>query len=256
MIVNELFEARRLLAEEVGAALSVVMFTGAGLSTEAGIPDFRSPGSLWTVNKPIPFDAFRASRAARAEAWRRKFAMDDSYVGARPTIGHDAIAALARSGKVASVITQNIDGLHQVSGVPDDRLVELHGNGTYATCLDCGTRHELREVRPAFEATAEPPSCRACEGPVKSATISFGQAMPEDAMRRAAAATLACDLFVAVGSSLVVYPAAGFPSAAKSAGARLIIVNREPTPLDGEADLVLRCEIGPLFSVLLGPSDS
>jgi NAD-dependent deacetylase len=249
MLVSDLRQARQLLADEVAAALSVVMFTGAGLSTEAGIPDFRSPGSLWTVNKPIPFDAFRASSAARAEAWRRKFAMDDSYVGAQPTVGHVAIAALARGGRVACVITQNIDGLHQVSGVPTDRLIELHGNGTYATCLDCGTRHELAEVRPAFEETGAPPACRVCGGPVKSATISFGQAMPEAEMRRAARAALACDLFVAVGSSLVVYPAAGFPSAAKSAGARLIIVNREPTPLDAEADLVLR------FAVLLEPSN-
>lgn len=250
MIVTELHEARARLTDEILNALSVVMFTGAGLSTEAGIPDFRSPGSLWTVHKPIPFEAFRASPAARVEAWRRKFAMDDSYAGARPTIGHAVIAELARTGRVGAVITQNIDGLHQASGVPEHKLIELHGNGTYASCLDCGLRHELAEVRPRFEASGEAPACRACGGPVKSATISFGQAMPEREMRRAAKAALECDLFVAAGSSLVVHPAAGFPSAARNAGARLVIVNREPTPLDHEADLVLRCEIGPLFSVL------
>ena len=239
------------LQDLVARARTVVGFTGAGVSTESGVPDFRSPNSPWTRNKLIPFEAFLRSPEARREAWRRKFAMDDLYRGAQPSRGHRALAALVHAGKMPAVITQNIDGLHQDSGIPPDRVVELHGNGTYATCLSCGQRHELDQVRPRFEATGEPPDCEACGGIVKSATISFGQAMPETAMRRAQALTLACDLFLAVGSSLVVYPAAAFPALAKRNGATLVIVNREPTELDAVADLAIRGEIGSVLGGLV-----
>ncbi|HEX8663984.1 MAG TPA: Sir2 family NAD-dependent protein deacetylase [Beijerinckiaceae bacterium] len=228
----------------VERAAVVAGFTGAGISTESGVPDFRSPGSPWLKNQPIPFDAYVRSREARREAWRRKFTMDDLYRGAKPSRGHLALASLVASGKMPAVITQNIDGLQQEAGVPAEKVIELHGNGTYATCLDCGERHELDWVRSRFEETGEPPDCRECEGLVKSATISFGQAMPEGPMRRAQALTLACDLFLAVGSSLVVYPAAGFPVMAKRNGAALVIVNREPTDLDEIADLVVNADIG------------
>jgi NAD-dependent deacetylase len=228
----------------VERAAVVAGFTGAGISTESGVPDFRSPGSPWLKNQPIPFDAYVLSREARREAWRRKFTMDDLYRGAKPSRGHLALASLVASGKMPAVITQNIDGLQQEAGVPAEKVIELHGNGTYATCLDCGERHELDWVRSRFEETGEPPDCRECEGLVKSATISFGQAMPEGPMRRAQALTLACDLFLAVGSSLVVYPAAGFPVMAKRNGAALVIVNREPTDLDEIADLVVNADIG------------
>ena len=231
---------------------AIVAFTGAGISTESGVPDFRSPGSPWMVNKPIPFDAFVASREARIEAWRRKFAMDDHAAGAVPNAGHRALARLINEGRSPGIVTQNIDGLHQEAGVPADRVVELHGNGTYATCLACGWRHELAEIRPVFEATGEAPTCTMCAGPVKSATISFGQAMPQDAMRRAQALTLAADLFLVLGSSLVVFPAATFPVLAKRNGARLVIVNREPTELDEIADLVVRAEIGAVLAPLAG----
>ena len=143
-----------------------------------------------------------------------------------------------------AVITQNIDGLHQAAGLAEDRVIELHGNGTYAACLSCGRRHELEWVRSCFEASGEPPECEACGGILKAATISFGQAMPEGPMRRARNLAAECDLFLAIGSSLVVYPAAAFPLFAKENGAQLVIVNREPTPLDGAADLVIRGEIG------------
>jgi len=222
-------------------------FTGAGISTESGVPDFRSPGSPWTRNKSIPFEAFLNSAEARREAWRRKFAMDNLYQDARPSRGHMALGSLVAQGKMPAVITQNIDGLHQASGIPADRVIELHGNGTYATCLSCGRRHELDWVRRRFEVTGEPPGCESCGGTVKSATISFGQSMPKEAMRRAQELTLACDLFLVIGSSLVVYPAAGFPILAKRNGAKLVIVNREPTELDGIADLVIRGEIGPVL---------
>jgi NAD-dependent deacetylase len=240
-------DLRSLIAE----ARTVVGFTGAGISTESGVPDFRSPGSPWMRNKPIPFEAFLSSAEARREAWRRKFVMDDLYQDARPSRGHRALAALVAQGKMPAVVTQNIDGLHQEAGVPADRVIELHGNGTYAACLSCGQRHELDWVRSRFETTGEPPSCAACGGIVKSATISFGQSMPETAMRRAQELTLACDLFLAIGSSLVVYPAAGLPILAKRNGAKLVIVNREPTELDDIADLVVRAEIGPVFEPLI-----
>jgi NAD-dependent deacetylase len=239
-LVNWLHESRH-----------AVMFTGAGLSTECGVPDFRSPGSPWMANKPIPFDAFVASAAARREAWRRKFAMDDSYSGAKPSSVHRLMGEWARLGRILGIITQNIDGLHQAGGAPAERLIELHGNGTYATCLNCGLRHELGDIRPQFEQTGRAPDCQACEGPVKSATISFGQRMPEAAMREADRWSRASDLFVVLGSSLVVHPAAQLPMVAKSAGARLAIVNREPTPLDPLADLIWRGEIADALAPLL-----
>lgn len=233
-------------------ASAIVGFTGAGISTESGVPDFRTPGSPWMVNKPIPFQAFAASREARIEAWRRKFAMDDHSRGAAPNRGHVALARLVEKGRSPGIITQNIDGLHQASGISEDKIVELHGNGTYATCLTCGWRHELDAIRPAFEATGEPPACAMCAGPVKSATISFGQAMPQVQMRKAHDLTLQADLFLVVGSSLVVFPAATFPVIARRNGAKLVIVNREATELDPIADLVVRAEIGVALGRLAG----
>ncbi|MDQ0301210.1 NAD-dependent deacetylase [Ancylobacter polymorphus] len=229
-----------------------VAFTGAGISTECGIPDFRSPGGLWTRNRPIDYQDFRASPAMRAEAWRRRFAMEAAFAGARPGRGHRALAQLLGEGRLRGIITQNIDGLHQASGVPEADLVELHGNSTYATCLDCATRYELDWVRARFEAERErAPDCPACTGPIKSATISFGQPMPAEAMARAKALSAACDVFLVLGSSLVVWPAAGFPVQAKRAGARLVIINREPTELDDLADLVIRADIGAVFDAAL-----
>lgn len=240
----------RELIELIAEAQDVVAFTGAGLSTESGIPDFRSKDSAWKRHPPIPYAEFMASADARAEAWRRKFAMDDLYAGAQPGRGHKALASLVRDGWISHIITQNIDGLHQASGVPDKQIVELHGNGTYAKCLSCGVRHELARIRPEFEETGRAPECL-CGGPVKGATIAFGQAMPQQEMKRAQKATLGCDLFLAIGSSLVVYPAAGFPIMAKENGAKLVIINRDPTPLDQIADLVLRQEIGDVFEPMI-----
>ena len=238
----------RLLQE----ARRAVVFTGAGISTESGIPDFRSPGGIWTRYQPIDFDDFLHSRAARREAWRRKFATDPTIRAARPNRGHRAVAALVRRGTAASVITQNIDGLHQASGVPEDRVIELHGNTTYAHCLDCRRRYEIDALRVAFERDEEPPLCELCGGLVKTATISFGQPMPQAAMERAERETLAADLFIVAGSSLVVYPAAGFPELAKRNGAALVIVNRDPTGLDDIADLVLNRAIGETLGAAVG----
>ena len=244
---QQILELKNMLSTSKRA----VVFTGAGVSTESGIPDFRSPGGIWTKYQPIDFREFMTSEEARRETWRRKIAVDEAVSTAQPNRGHRAIAHLVHTGKVSSVITQNIDGLHQRSGVSEDRVIELHGNGTYAACLECAKRYELPEVFSAFLVNEEPPVCE-CGGFIKSATISFGQPMPFEPMRRAQAESKSCDLFIAVGSSLVVYPAAGFPAVAKQNGARLVILNREQTELDFLADLVLNLEIGPTLGEVTG----
>jgi NAD-dependent deacetylase len=244
-------DARELRAL-LDRARRVVVFSGAGISTESGIPDFRGPGGFWTRMAPIDFRDFLGSHEARQETWRRKFATDPTIRTAQPNRGHRAVAMLVRQDKAQAVITQNIDGLHQESGIPDRQVIELHGNTTYATCLDCGERYEIEDLRIAFQKDEEPPTCARCGGWVKSATISFGQAMPEAAMLRAEAETNAADLFLVLGSSLVVYPAAGFPAIAKQRGAALVIVNREPTPLDDMADLVLHAAIGDTLGSAVG----
>ena len=251
-IVTDRKEAAAILADLFGEAENIVVFTGAGISTESGIPDFRSPGGIWERNEPIYFEDFVASEEARRIDWQRRFTMLDQFDASEPNVGHRAIANVARAGRVSAVITQNIDGLHQRSGVPADKVIELHGNGTFATCLDCGERHELAEIRPAFEARGETPRCRACGGIVKAAIISFGQAMPVEAMMRAQEAALTADLFLAIGSSLVVYPAAGLPALAKQEGADLVILNREETALDSLADFVIHDEIGPVLLPFAG----
>jgi NAD-dependent deacetylase len=242
--VNTVEDGSRALAELLRVARRAVVFTGAGISTESGIPDFRSPGGIWTKMMPIDFDAFLASPDARRESWRRRFEMEGTWRAVRPNAGHDAVAELVRRGTVTHVITQNIDNLHQDSGVPEDRVIELHGNTRYARCLTCGARAEIEDIRTHFEAHGQPPDCKFCGGILKTATISFGQAMPEKEMDLAHRATLACDLMLVLGSSLVVYPAAGFPLLAKRGGARLAIVNREETEQDRFADQVIHASIG------------
>ncbi len=240
------------LARLIERAKRAVVFTGAGISTESGIPDFRSPGGIWTQMAPIYFDEFLASEEARRETWRRRFAMEDIFKAAEPNRGHRAVDALVRRCKVKAVITQNIDGLHEASGIPRDKIIELHGNTTYATCLDCGQRYEIADLRAIFAREGAVPPCDKCLGHVKTATVSFGQAMPVLAMKRAEQETLAADLFIVLGSSLVVYPAAGFPQLAKENGAALAIINREETPLDRIADLVLHTPIGDTMGAAVG----
>jgi NAD-dependent deacetylase len=244
MIAPDLATAISGLRRLIEGADRILPFTGAGISTECGIPDFRSPGGLWTKNQPIPFDAFMASGVMRNESWRRRFVMEESFAEAKPGRGHRALASLYRAGKVTALVTQNIDNLHQDSGIAAQDMVELHGNTTYALCLECATRYELSWVRQKFDANGEhAPDC-SCGGYIKTATVSFGQAMPVEAMQRAERLTMDCDLFLAVGSSLVVWPAAGFPLMAKRNGAALVIINREPTEFDALADLVVRNDIG------------
>jgi NAD-dependent deacetylase len=238
----------------VEQAKRVVIFTGAGMSTESGVPDFRSPGGVWSRMKPIYFQDFVNDEVMRREAWTRVFNRSAGWTGASPNAGHFAVARLIAAGKVSAVITQNVDNLHQDSGVPADRVIELHGNASYATCLACHTRYELADLEEGFVTQGEIPTCRWCGGLIKTATISFGQPMPEGPMARAETQTLTADLFLVLGSSLVVHPAAGFPVMAKENGTNLAIVNREPTPLDGIADLVLHDEIGPTLTAI-APGD-
>ena len=175
---------RQMIAD----AERVVAFTGAGISTESGIPDFRGPQGLWKTIKPTDFGEFISSEEVRRESWRRKFAGGDRMAKAEPNAGHLAVAALYRMGKLTFVITQNIDGLHQKAGVPDDHVIQLHGNANYATCLSCRKRFELEEVRAMFLPDETVPYCDQCGGIIKTATISFGQPMPSDEMDRAASA--------------------------------------------------------------------
>ena len=190
----------------------------------------------------------------RRESWRRKLVTDRTFRAAAPNRGHRAVAKLVSGGKCSCVITQNVDGLHQLSGIPEDNIIELHGNGTYASCLDCGLRRELEPILAAFERDETLPICPDCGGVVKQATISFGQRMPLQAVERAERETLAGDLFVVLGSSLVVYPAADLPRVAKLNGAALIIINREPTDQDDIADLVVHDEIGATFGAAVDVS--
>ncbi|MYZ48099.1 NAD-dependent deacetylase [Rhizobiales bacterium L72] len=236
-----------VLAQLLAEAVRIVAFTGAGISTESGIPDFRSPGGIWSRMAPITYQEFVGSEAARLEDWRRRFVMNAEFARAEPNAGHRALALLLAEGRDLNVVTQNIDGLHQRSGVPPARLVELHGNATYGRCLECGARRELEDVRAEIDATGRAPRCPACGGLVKAAVISFGEAMPQAAMERAVRLAESADLLIVLGSSLVVHPAAMIPVVARESGADLVIVNRDPTPLDGVATLVLREAIGPVF---------
>jgi NAD-dependent deacetylase len=243
------------LADLLRASRRVVVFTGAGISTESGIPDFRSPGGIWTRMMPVQFQDYLSDPEARRTSWQRRFEMEETWNAVQPNAGHRAVAELVKQGRVSHIITQNIDALHQAAllevGVPDGQVIELHGNTTYARCLDCGLRVEIADIRAHFEAHGDAQGCAACGGIVKTATVSFGQPMPEDEMLRAEAATLACDLMLVLGSSLAVFPAAGFPLLAVRNGARLAILNREETPQDRYADLTVHGEIGPIMQAAI-----
>ena len=228
-----------------------VVFTGAGISTESGIPDFRGPNGLWTRIRPIDFQEFMRSDKARQESWRQWFEHGKGLLEAKPNAGHLAVASLMDKGKVAAVITQNVDNLHQDSGVPAGRVIELHGNATYAKCLACGRTIEMASIEREFRESDRVEACSRCGGIVKSATISFGEMMPDEPMRRAEEETLACDLFIVLGSSLTVYPAAGFPWLAHENGSGLAIVNKQATDMDALADVVIQAGIGATMQALL-----
>jgi NAD-dependent deacetylase len=230
--------------ELIAKSNRIVAFTGAGISTESGVPDFRSPNGVWANNRMIEYGEFVSSRAGRIEYWRQKALSWPQMRDARPNAGHLALVDLERRGKLTAIITQNIDGLHQGAGHNPKKVIELHGTTTEAVCLTCGDRISMDEAMRRIEEGDPAPSCEKCGGYLKPATISFGQAMPQHEMRRAVEYSCNCEVFLAVGSSLVVYPAAALPELAKQNGAALIIINRTPTPLDGIADLVINEEIG------------
>ena len=241
------------LAQLVAEARQIVIFTGAGISTESGIPDFRGPAGIWKTMTPINFQDFVASESVRRDAWSRKFNGPDLMAQAEPNTGHLAVAALVRRGKVSTVITQNVDGLHQRAGVSDAAVIEIHGNANYATCLSCWQRYELAPIKAAFLNDGVIPYCATCGGIIKTATISFGQAMPKAAMARAEQAVLGCDLLLVMGSSLSVYPAADLPRLAQQRGARLAIINNEATALDPACELVMHRPIGRSLSAATAP---
>ena len=244
---GRLDEFRRMIMQ----AERIVFFTGAGVSTESGIPDFRSPGTgIWNKISPIDFQEFVSSEDRRIESWRRKFSGTDRMATAEPNKGHLAISKLIRSGKATTVITQNVDNLHQRSGIDQEQVIELHGNTHFAKCLSCQKRYELEDIKAEFEELGTVKPCIECGGIIKTATISFGQQMPMDEVRRAESATVDCDLFIVVGSSLIVYPAAALPELAAQLGTPLVILNREETPLDHLATLVLHEEIGPTLEAV------
>ncbi len=233
------------------AAENIVVFTGAGISTESGIPDFRGPKGIWKTMTPIDFSDFIASEDVRRESWRRKFSGDSAMSKAEPNAGHLGVLELDQRGKLDTVITQNVDGLHQKSGIDEAKVIELHGNANYAKCLDCHKRYELSQIEAIFSQDETVPYCDKCGGILKTATISFGQSMPEVPTARSQEAVMSCDLMLAMGSSLTVYPAAAFPRIAKQNGAKLVIINNETTDLDPICDLVVHEPIGLTLSAAL-----
>jgi NAD-dependent protein deacetylase/lipoamidase len=239
----------RALRELIGRSKRIVALTGAGISTESGIPDFRSPGGLWSRMRPITYQEFVASEEARMEEWRRRFRANERFATAEPNEGHLGLVRLMRAGKLLAVITQNIDGLHQRAGLSSESVVEIHGTSMRAHCLDCRTPMTLQTIRATINATGASPRCE-CGGLIKAAIVSFGERIPEEALAKATALSQQVDLFLVVGSSLLVQPAASLPLVAKRAGAALAIINREATPFDEYADLTLGGSIGAVFSTL------
>lgn len=231
----------------------VTVLTGAGISTDSGIPDFRGPQGVWTkdpkAERMFTFQAYISDPELRVVAWRNRAA--HPAWSARPNAGHDALVALERAGRLHAIITQNIDGLHQRAGSSPDRVIEIHGSLTAAECLDCGRLVPMADALARVAAGESDPPCHACGGIQKSATISFGQALRPEVLAAAVRAASSCDLLLAVGTSLLVHPAAGLCDVALRAGARLVIVNAEPTPYDTHADAVLRAPIGDVLPALV-----
>jgi NAD-dependent deacetylase len=235
-------DTHQRISDWLAQAQSAVAFTGAGISTESGIPDFRSPGGVWSQNTPVMYDQFLASAAARYEYWRQKAIAQRDFAASRPNAGHQVLAQWQEQGLLKAVITQNIDGLHQLAG--SQAVVELHGTARQVACLDCSARFDAEPMVEEFRANEAVPSCPQCGGLLKHATVSFGQALPEEVLQRAVELSKNADLLLAMGSSLVVEPAASLPRLAKQHAATLVIINREPTSQDELADAVVHASIG------------
>ncbi|MGB0716576.1 MAG: SIR2 family NAD-dependent protein deacylase [Phycisphaerae bacterium] len=242
-------EAVEQLASWLRSASTGVVFTGAGISTESGIPDFRSPGGVWSREKPVMYDDFMRSRDERVRYWRVREEIYRDTIKAKPNAGHDVVAELQRLGHVSVVITQNIDGLHQDAGA--DPVIELHGTNRIIACQTCHAEFEPETILERIRQGEDAPDCHQCGGPLKSKTISFGQAMPQKEMEDAVRYCASADICLAMGSSLVVEPAASLPRIARQRGARLVIINHTETPQDAEADLVIREGIGSTLEAVL-----
>ena len=246
-------DAVTALARLVAAADQVVALTGAGVSTASGIPDFRGPDGLWTrdpgAQRLASIDVYLEDGEVRREVWRRRLA--DPVLSARPNPSHAALAELEQRGHLHTVVTQNVDGLHQAAGNAPDRVIEVHGTAREVMCLSCGRRQPMPRVLERVREGEYDPSCRRCGGLLKSATVSFGQALDPAVLQVANDAAGGCDLFLAIGTSLTVYPVALLPRTARQAGARLVIINGERTPYDDEANVVLRGDTGAVLSSLV-----
>jgi NAD-dependent deacetylase len=239
-------------AARVKKSRAIVFFTGAGISTESGVPDFRSPGGVWTKYQPVLFQDFLASESARIQHWQLKKATYELFKTVEPNFAHYAICEFEKRGQLLGLITQNIDGLHKIAGTSEAKLVELHGTDRLVTCLECGKPYDPADVYENLGEEFTAPTCDACGGFLKSANVSFGQSMPAEAMQRAQSWTEQAEVFIVLGSSLQVQPAASFPVIAKRRSALLAIVNRDPTPLDDMADFVHSGAIGDFFRRLQG----
>jgi NAD-dependent deacetylase len=240
-------------AQWITVSKRIVVFSGAGLSTESGIPDFRSPGGVWDRYNPedFYFQKFLSSEASREKYWQMSTEMYEPMKKAQPNLAHLAIAELEKLGRLDCVITQNIDGLHHKAGNSEDKVIQLHGTAMYVSCLNCNKRYDRDEIQERLKKGLKVPYCDDCGGPLKPATISFGQSMPERETQEAYHRSSLSDLFIVIGSSLVVQPAASMPLVAKRNGAKLVIINRDPTPYDGMADIVIHGQAGPAMASIL-----
>ena len=248
-MINQIEEVARLIL----ASQRTVVFAGAGLSTESGIPDFRSPGGVWEKYDPedFYFQKFLASEASREKYWQMATEMYDPMKKAQPNPAHLAIAELEKLGKLDCVITQNIDGLHHKAGNSEEKIIELHGTAMHVTCLNCKKKYDREEIQDRIRKGTKVPYCDDCQGPLKPATISFGQSMPERETQEAYNRSSLSDLFIVIGSSLSVQPAASMPVVAKRGGAKLVIINRDPTPYDEMAEFVIHGQAGSTMASIL-----
>jgi len=237
------------IADLILSSRKLVVFTGAGISTESGIPDFRSPGGIWERFDPDDFtyQKFVSDPESRRKQWRM---LGEGLLtrGAQPNLAHYAIAELDRLGKLNCVITQNVDNLHQKAGVPDDKVFELHGNMQWAVCLDCGRRYPFGEIKARLDEGEEVPDCEACRGMLKPDAVLFGEQLPARVLNEASQRSYGCDLFIVIGSTLIVYPAAYMPAYAVEAGAKLVIINLSTTPMDHQAAVLVRAKAGETMS--------
>ena len=251
MVEQNLVPLANQVADLIINARKVIVFTGAGVSTESGIPDFRSPGGIWDRFDPRDFtyQKFLTDPEGRKKMWQlhREGLMAD----AKPNPAHYAIAELDRLGKLDCVVTQNVDYLHQKAGVPDDKVFELHGNNNWIKCLSCGKRYAYEQIRVRLDRGEESPDCEVCNGLLKPEVVFFGESLPVEALREATSRSYDCDLFIVVGSTLVVYPAAYMPMYAVGSGAKLVLINLSSTPMDNQATVLIRAKAGEVMPLIV-----